>query len=191
MFLLPFLDLLAALWHLSAEYLTSMMPSKAEAKNEKLTARNAFRMIDENGDGFLSMAEVASVIEMMSMHGQLDLDGKTPLEISESIFEQMDSNGDGKLSEEEFASEIIFFATLSASKEAARNAFSMIDSDGNGLLDKYEVAAAIDMMVEDGQMKLDGKSSLELAEKMIDDVDVDGNGELDVEEFAEMMKDYF
>ena len=138
MFLVPFLDLLAAFWHLSIEYLASMMPSKAKA-SENLTARDAFRMIDKNGDGFLSMAEVTNVIEIMSMHGQLDLDGKTPLEISEGIFEQMDSNGDGLLSEEEFASEI----------KAASNAFSMFDSDGNGFLDKPEVASAIDMMVED------------------------------------------
>ena len=44
------------------------------------------------------------------------------------------------------------------------------------------------MMVEHGEMSLDGLTSLGLAEKMMNEVDTDGDGQIDMDEFTEMMK---
>lgn len=44
------------------------------------------------------------------------------------------------------------------------------------------------MMVEHGEMDMDGMTSLELAKKMMKEVDTDGDGQIDMEEFTEMMK---
>jgi len=44
------------------------------------------------------------------------------------------------------------------------------------------------MMVDHGEMTLDGMTSNELAEKMMGEVDIDGDGQIDMEEFTEMMK---
>ena len=73
-------------------------------------------------------------------------------------------------------------------KVASRKAFCLIDENGDGFLQKEEVARAIDMMCEDGEMHLDGLSSLDLAEKMMYEVDVDGDGQIDMDEFTLMME---
>ena len=70
----------------------------------------------------------------------------------------------------------------------AREAFRIIDENGDGFLQKEEVVRAIEMMVEYGEMNLDGQTTLEMAEKMMDEVDVDGDGQIDMDEFTEMMK---
>ena len=44
------------------------------------------------------------------------------------------------------------------------------------------------MMVDHGEMTLDGTTSNDLAEKMMGEVDIDGDGQIDMEEFTEMMK---
>lgn len=73
-------------------------------------------------------------------------------------------------------------------KVASREAFRLIDENGDGFLQKEEVARAIDMMCEHGEMELDGLSSLDLAEKMMNEVDVDGDGQIDMDEFTQMME---
>lgn len=73
-------------------------------------------------------------------------------------------------------------------KVASREAFRLIDENGDGFLQKEEVARAIDMMCEHGEMELDGLSSLDLAEKMMNEVDVDGDGQIDMDEFTLMME---
>lgn len=44
------------------------------------------------------------------------------------------------------------------------------------------------MMVGHGEMDLEGMTSAELAEKMMDEVDIDGDGQIDMDEFIDMMK---
>mmetsp|Transcript_3989 Transcript_3989/g.8826 ORF Transcript_3989/g.8826 Transcript_3989/m.8826 type:complete len:194 (+) Transcript_3989:744-1325(+) len=44
------------------------------------------------------------------------------------------------------------------------------------------------MMVEHGEMGLDGMTSNELAEKMMNEVDIDGDGQIDMDEFTQMLK---
>jgi len=54
------------------------------------TAREAFRIIDENGDGFLQKEEVVRAIEMMVEHGEMDLDGMTSIELAEKMMSEVD-----------------------------------------------------------------------------------------------------
>jgi hypothetical protein len=66
------------------------------------TSREAFRIIDENGDGFLQKEEVARAIEMMREHGEMDLDGLSPLELAEKMMSEVDVDGDGLVDMDEF-----------------------------------------------------------------------------------------
>ena len=49
------------------------------------TAREAFRAIDVNGDGYLQKAEVIRAIEMMVEHASLDLAGMSSHELAEQV----------------------------------------------------------------------------------------------------------
>ena len=72
--------------------------------------------------------------------------------------------------------------------QTAKEAFRIIDENGDGYLQKEEVIRAIEMMVEHGEMDLDGMTPSELAVKMMKEVDIDGDGQIDMNEFTEMMK---
>ena len=67
-----------------------------------MTAREAFRIIDENGDGFLQKEEVVRAIEMMDEHGEMNLDGLSPLELAEKMMKEVDIDGDGQIDMDEF-----------------------------------------------------------------------------------------
>ena len=56
----------------------------------KMTAREAFRIIDENGDGFLQKEEVVRAIEMMVEHGEMGLDGLTSIELAEKMMSEVE-----------------------------------------------------------------------------------------------------
>ena len=56
----------------------------------KMTAREAFRIIDENGDGFLQKEEVVRAIEMMVEHGEMGLDGMTSIELAEKMMSEVE-----------------------------------------------------------------------------------------------------
>lgn len=70
--------------------------------NWNLTAREAFRVIDENGDGVLQREEVVRAIEMMSEHGDMDMDGLTPEELADKMMSEVDIDGDGLIDMDEF-----------------------------------------------------------------------------------------
>ena len=68
-------------------------------------ARNAFQVIDINGDGVLDKYEVAKAIEMMISKQQMtevQLKGKTPLQTAEKMIQECDEDGSGELDMEEF-----------------------------------------------------------------------------------------
>ena len=70
--------------------------------NHHKTAREAFRVIDENGDGVLQREEVVRAIEMMSEHGDMDMDGLTPEELADKMMSEVDIDGDGLIDMDEF-----------------------------------------------------------------------------------------
>ncbi|KAL9190366.1 hypothetical protein ACHAXT_007577 [Thalassiosira profunda] len=68
----------------------------------KMTAREAFRIIDENGDGFLQKEEVVKAIEMMAEYGEMDMEGLSPLQLAEKMMKEVDTDGDGQIDMAEF-----------------------------------------------------------------------------------------
>jgi hypothetical protein len=66
------------------------------------TAKEAFNIIDENGDGYLQREEVVRAIEMMAEHGEMDLDGMTPSELADEMMSEGDTDGDGQIDIDEF-----------------------------------------------------------------------------------------
>lgn len=65
-------------------------------------AIDAFKVIDENGDGYLQKEEVVAAIEMMKENG-LDFDSsKSTLELAEAMMKEVDMDGNGVIDIDEF-----------------------------------------------------------------------------------------
>ena len=69
----------------------------------RVASTETFRLIDENGDGFLQKEEVVRAIEMMCDHGEMDLGGLTSLDAAEKMMHEVDIDGDGQIDMDEFA----------------------------------------------------------------------------------------
>ena len=68
-------------------------------------ARNAFQVIDINGDGFLDKYELAKAIQMLVSNQQMteaQLNGMTPLQMAETMIQESDVDGSGELDITEF-----------------------------------------------------------------------------------------
>ena len=66
-------------------------------------ARDAFKIIDLNGDGFLQKHEVIGAIEIMKKSGDMDRNANST-EMAESMLSAFDSDGDGQIDIDEFIS---------------------------------------------------------------------------------------
>ena len=66
-------------------------------------AREAFKIIDLNGDGFLQKHEVIGAIEIMKKSGDMDKHANSA-ELAESMLSTFDSDGDGQIDIDEFIS---------------------------------------------------------------------------------------
>lgn len=80
------------------------------------------------------------------------------------------------------------FASFPTHPQTAKEAFHIIDENGDGYLQREEVIRAIEMMVEHGEMDLEGMTVVELADKMMTAGDTDGDGQIDIDEFTEVLK---
>jgi len=84
-------------------FVTSLTPITFITHNiHTQTAREAFRIIDENGDGVLQREEVVRAIEMMNEHGAMNLDGLSAEELADKMMADVDIDGDGMIDMNEF-----------------------------------------------------------------------------------------
>mmetsp|Transcript_29712 Transcript_29712/g.63645 ORF Transcript_29712/g.63645 Transcript_29712/m.63645 type:complete len:859 (+) Transcript_29712:79-2655(+) len=72
---------------------------------------------------------------------------------------------------------------------SATEAFNLIDKNGDGYLQQEEVSQAIEILVNQGSMKLkEGETPQQKAMSMMKEVDVDGDGQIDMFEFQDMLR---
>ena len=162
-----------------AEFVNLMSPSATETLNKirqqfkNITdVKSAFKAIDTDNDGLLSMQE------MMSSSGC-----KFDKEEVNAIFELGDVDGDGQIDMGEFigimypsATEVI--SKLSASFrniEDVKASFKLLDKDGDGSITKDEMAAS------------SHKFSGEQVESLFALGDINDDGALDLEEYISVM----
>ncbi|WOL00545.1 hypothetical protein Cni_G09258 [Canna indica] len=141
-------------------------PSPAAADHGDL--QRVFDKFDFNGDGKISAAELASVIE--------SLGGQTPsVEELDRMMREVDADGDGFISFAEF----VELNTPPAVEEDLRLAFAFFDIDRSGSISADELAHVLQGIGEG--------ASLAQCRRMIDGVDLDGDGLVSFEEFKVMM----
>jgi hypothetical protein len=112
------------------------------------TAREAFRAIDVNGDGYLQKAEVIRAIEMMVEHASLDLAGMSSHELAEKMILETDTSGDGLIDMDEFT-------RMMTDKEAKGLITAKLSAAGK-LASNMNMAQLINNVLLANQTKIEG-----------------------------------
>ncbi|GMI66497.1 calmodulin 7, Z-box Binding Factor 3 [Hibiscus trionum] len=130
--------------------------------------REAFNLIDKDSDGFITMEELAKVIQA--------LDVNPTKEEVQSMISEVDGNGTIDFDD---------FLNIMARKmkenviDELQEAFKVFDRDQDGFISATELRQVM--------MNLGERLTVEEAEQMIREADLDGDGQVSYEEFARMM----
>jgi len=140
-----------------------------------LDLRAAFKTLDVNGDGLLTLEELCSGIV------QAKFDTRTfDMDI---IMEGVDSDGSGLIDYTEFLAATLD-KKLYLQREACWTAFCVFDHDNNGQISLKELKETLENGSVEEVLDLDGRTT----EEILQEVDKNGDGSIDFEEFMDMMK---
>ncbi|KAL4429783.1 hypothetical protein ABPG74_004420 [Tetrahymena malaccensis] len=149
----------------------SFIVSHLISEKEKEEFSQTFKLLDENGDGQLSKAEI--------MNGYKKVFGRN---ISEEevnkIFDQIDVNQSGFIDYTEFITAVIDDSVFTE-EEKLRKAFSLFDKDGDGYITQQEIQNVLGV-----GMDFDSETWT----KIVAEVDENGDGQVSFEEFKKIMQ---
>ncbi|MBA0679513.1 hypothetical protein Goari_011276 [Gossypium aridum] len=139
--------------------------------------REVFCLIDKDSDGFISMEELASVIQT--------LDDASPIKEDQNMMMMMmvinkadDIERKGKIDFEDFV--IIMARKMQENVvDELKEAFKVFDRDQDGFISANELRQVM--------MNMGERLTMEEAEQMIREADLDGDGVVSFDEFARMM----
>lgn len=126
--------------------------------------KKIFMEIDENGDGQITVNELAKAIERSGDRPRFD-------ELRE-LMKAADADGNGTLSYNELVLSCVQ-RKLSQNEERLWNAFRKLDLNGDGKVSAQEIEKVLGAQRED-------------VKKMIAEIDANGDGEIDFDEFLDM-----
>ncbi|KAG8373795.1 hypothetical protein BUALT_Bualt11G0062300 [Buddleja alternifolia] len=130
--------------------------------------KKVFEKFDANGDGKISVTELAAVVEGLGP-------AATSAEEMDCLMSELDADGDGFIDLNEFKT----FHCGGVGDRELKEAFGLYDKDKNGKISASELHAVLRSLGE--------KCSIKDCRKMIGSVDVDGDGCVNFEEFKKMM----
>ncbi|CAD8108836.1 unnamed protein product [Paramecium primaurelia] len=141
------------------------------SKEEKNQLMQAFKEMDQNGDGILTKEEILETYKKY-------MDDETALQEVQKIMDLVDMDGSGTIDYTEF-----IIASMdrrkAVQKEKLKEAFQIFDKDGNGYISESEIKEVL------------GPSLTGIDEKywldMIREIDKNGDGQISYDEFCEMM----
>ncbi|XP_033736460.1 calmodulin-like [Pecten maximus] len=134
--------------------------------------REAFGLIDKDGDGTISSKELGTVVRAL---------GQTPTEKElTDMIKLIDADGNGKIDFPEFLTMMINRNQNSSTYEdEMRQAFAVFDKDGNGFITGDELCQ---VMTSLGETLSDDEVN-----EMIGEADRNGDGKIDYKEFVKMI----
>ena len=142
--------------------------------------KQVFKIIDANGDGKISTAELSEILSCMGYKKH-----KAAKE-AEGMVRELDFNGDGFIDLDEFMVVMNGFEGKNGGgkqedDDYLMDAFLVFDADKNGLISAKELRRVLMNLGCD-------KCSLKECKRMIKGFDKNGDGFVDFEEFRAMMK---
>ncbi|KAK6915423.1 EF-hand domain [Dillenia turbinata] len=133
--------------------------------------QDAFCLIDRDGDGCITMQELATVIK--------SLDANPTEEELQGMINEVDVDGNGTIEFGEFLHVMARKMRENEADEELREAFKVFDRDQDGYISAREMRNVMVNLVE----KLTDEELLE----MIKEADLDGDGLINYDEFVRMM----
>ena len=145
------------------------MAEEAELTQEQIELyKEAFTLVDQDGDGIILTAEVGRVARMLCLN-------PTQAELSEML-----SEIDGDTVEFPEVLELLKRKKKEGDPEDEfKEAFRVFDKDGNGFISAAELRHVMTNLGE--------KLTDEEVDEMIREADIDGDGQINYEEFVKMM----
>lgn len=148
----------------------SFLVTQYMSKDDTNELKRVFMEMDKNGDGKLSLEEVAEGYKKVFRSPNPEADAKL-------IFNCVDSDNNGYISYEEFIRATIDKKKLLTEKKL-ESAFRLFDKNGDGFISAKEIK---DVLGKDSQLSDD------VWNQIVKEVDVNGDGEISLEEFKQMM----
>ncbi|XP_051152752.1 calmodulin-like protein 11 isoform X2 [Andrographis paniculata] len=133
--------------------------------------QEAFRLFDKDGDGCITVEELATVIR--------SLDQNPTEEELLDMMNEFDSDGNGTIEFNEFLNLMANKIKETDGEEELKEAFKVFDKDQNGYISATELRHVM--------MNLGEKLTDEEVEQMIGEADLDGDGQVNYDEFVKMM----
>ncbi|XP_060135742.1 calmodulin-like protein 5 [Zootoca vivipara] len=163
-----------------AEFLSLMAKQSRDSDSEE-EIREAFRVFDKDGNGYISTAELR--------HVMTNLGEKLTDEEVDEMIKEADVDGDGRVNYEEFVRVMMEKerryreAELSVVKEA----FTHFDTDGDGVITSSELGEVM-RSLEHVLVSLRERFTDEKVEEMMKQVDANSDGKVTYEEFEKLMR---
>ncbi|CAL9081309.1 unnamed protein product [Musa acuminata var. zebrina] len=133
--------------------------------------QEAFSLFDKDGDGCITLEELASVIRPL---------GHNPTEQElQDMIREVDVNGNGTIEFNEFFNIMAWKMKEADAEEEMREAFKVFDKDQNGYISDSELMS---VMINLGEEVTDDE-----VKEMIREADINGDGQVDFYEFSKMM----
>ncbi|KAK7092120.1 uncharacterized protein [Littorina saxatilis] len=135
--------------------------------------KRAFRMLDANGNGMISTAELRQAAQVL---------GYNPTrKEAEQMVNTVDNDRNGQIDFKEFASMMRDrYGALEYQEMVVRDAFKQLDRDGSGFVDYEELRLAL---AEKGEEPI----SDEQFQRIIGELDVNQDGKIDYAELSQKM----
>ena len=149
-----------------------MRMEQALTGEQMVAFQEAFSLFDKNGDGCISLEELAAVTRSLGLD-------PTNQELND-MMREVDMDGNGTIDFQEFLSLIARKMQDGDGDEELKEAFEVLDKDRNGFISPVELRT---VMINLGEKMTD-----EEVEEMIREADTDGDGQVNYDEFVLMMK---
>ncbi|XP_016571388.2 calmodulin-like protein 8 [Capsicum annuum] len=146
-------------------------PSMEE--NQLVEFKEAITLFDKNGDGCITIEELATVIRSLDQN-------PTEEELYNMISEVDNDHDNGIMEFNEFLNLISKKMKETDTDEELKEVFKVFDKDQNGYISATDLRH---VMINLGEKLTD-----EEAEMMIKEADLDGDGQVNFDEFVKMMK---